>query len=87
MSFCGVKIAYPCLWHGRIIVRASATGAREQLETALRQLGHAQTLETGSRSSQGTYQAFAVQATLQGDGELERIVGALQAVEGVTMVM
>ena len=87
MSFCGVKLHYPCQWHGRIIVRAGALEVQDRLEAVLRTLGHPQTLEPGSLSRQGTYRSFAVQAMLGGDGELDRIVAALQAVEGVTMVM
>ncbi len=81
------KLKFPCRWHGRVIA-VDHPGTKERLDQALKDQGyHQEEVQAGNLSSNGNYRSFAVSVELQAEGDLDRLVKGLSAIDGVKMLL
>lgn len=81
------EVAYPALFHFRVIVEASVAEVPAALRVALAAYTVAAPLTASRASSGGRYQAYSVSVEIRSRDELHAFDAAIKAVPGVRMLL
>lgn len=79
-------LEFPLTWHGRVVTHAGACSAAD-LICRLQALGLECQVEAGNHSRAGTYVTFGVSIRFHDLTTMRAVIAALEAIDGVRMVL